>query len=439
MKKTLLTVVATAVILFLSMENVFTNAAQPQAGRTGAPGETSCAASGCHSGGANATNNIALLRGATTPLTEYTPGDTYNVIINVNQLISPSSTTPKNGFEVIALDASNNMAGSFNVTNTNQTVKLTSGAKEYVAHKNAASLVAWAFQWTAPTQGTGTVTFYVAANMSNNNGNTSGDNIYTQSFTVTEAAAPDPCENYEVSIAAPANEFSVCPGGTLELTGSANTIAGILTYNWSTGATTPGITVNAPGTYSVTVSDGTCTDSASVAVTTATAGSAAFNVTVVANNVTFNDLSTGSVVDYIWDYGDGNTSTTNGTHTYTYADTGSYTALLSTIDACGDTSINKLTIGITSINTGVKELWTEEVTVYPNPFAGNIHMDLAAAPAGIYTLRVVDLAGMTALSSDLNAGANHELPTADLPNGMYFYQLIDGTGNLVKSGRLLAQ
>lgn len=439
MKKTILTVVAIAAILFFSMENVFTNASQPPVGRTGAPGESTCAASGCHSGGATATSNIALLRGATTPLTEYTPGDTYNVIINVNQLISPSSTTPKNGFEVIALDASNNMAGSFNITNTTQTVKLTSGPKEYVGHKSATSLVAWAFQWTAPAQGTGSVTFYTAVNMSNNNGNTSGDNIYTQSFTVTEAAAADPCENYDVNISAPANEFSICPSGTVDLTANAIGAGGALSYNWSTGANTSSITVNSTGNYGVTVTDGTCTDSATVTVGAASTGNAAFTVSVVANSITINDGSTGSIVAYNWDYGDGNTSTTVGSHTHVYADTGSYNMVLTAIDACGDTSTATLLVGITNV-VGIEELWVEEVTLYPNPFAGNITMDLSSAPAGIYQVRVVDLAGMTALSRELTSGAKHELPTSDLPNGMYFYQLFDGSnGKVVKSGRIIAQ
>jgi hypothetical protein len=48
--------------------------------------------------------------------------------------------------------------------------------------------ITWNFQWTAPAAGTGPVTFYVASNAANNNGSTSGDEIYTDSYTLLESS-----------------------------------------------------------------------------------------------------------------------------------------------------------------------------------------------------------------------------------------------------------
>ena len=69
-----------------------------------------------------------------------------------------------------------------------------------------------------------------------------------------------------------------CTGGSVVLTASAGT-----SYLWSNGATTNAITVNASGSYSVTVSNGSC--SATSAATTVTVGSAPA-ATITANGAT---------------------------------------------------------------------------------------------------------------------------------------------------------
>ncbi|MBK7381857.1 MAG: PKD domain-containing protein [Flavobacteriales bacterium] len=54
----------------------------------------------------------------------------------------------------------------------------------------------------------------------------------------------------------------ICPDDVAEL----NILADAVSYLWSTGETTPAITVDVPGTYTVTVSDGLCIGTASVDV-----------------------------------------------------------------------------------------------------------------------------------------------------------------------------
>jgi len=63
----------------------------------------------------------------------------------------------------------------------------------------------------------------------------------TKSITITEAPA--------ATITNAENKFEICPGGSLIL-GTSNTFS---SYAWSTGETTPTITVNASGEYSVNV------------------------------------------------------------------------------------------------------------------------------------------------------------------------------------------
>ena len=59
----------------------------------------------------------------------------------------------------------------------------------HTATSNTNSQSAWLWTWTAPAAGAGDVTFYVASNAANNNGNTSGDVIYVSTHTISESNA----------------------------------------------------------------------------------------------------------------------------------------------------------------------------------------------------------------------------------------------------------
>ena len=62
--------------------------------------------------------------------------------------------------------------------------------REYIKHTLPGTAAgqpeghAWSFEWTAPPDDVGPVTFYAAGNAANNNGNNSGDYIYTTSALV---------------------------------------------------------------------------------------------------------------------------------------------------------------------------------------------------------------------------------------------------------------
>jgi hypothetical protein len=152
------------------------------AGRTGAPGEMSCTA--CHSGAVQDGNqgaNVLQLAGGGT---EYLPETMNSFTLTFNQAAS------KNGFQVVALNASNQMAGAFEITAPTHTQIVTSTplSRSYVTHTSAGTaLSSWSFDWFGPAVG-GNVTFYVATNKTNSNSGSSGDVIYTSSHVFT---APD--------------------------------------------------------------------------------------------------------------------------------------------------------------------------------------------------------------------------------------------------------
>jgi ribosomal protein L23 len=155
------------------------------AGRTGAPGESSC--TGCHAGTAQdgANENILTLLDGTTAVTQYVPGQQYTVTLGM------TSNPTKKGFQATALTSSNVMAGTFTGQAGNTLINGTT--KKYANHTSTSNTSTtapvWTWTWTAPAAGSGNVTFYVAANKANNNGNDNGDVIYISQHVISEASS----------------------------------------------------------------------------------------------------------------------------------------------------------------------------------------------------------------------------------------------------------
>ena len=160
------------------------NGAQP--GKTGAPGEQTCTQ--CHSGTAQsgATENQFVVLDGFNPVTSYVPGQTYNVSLAM------ASAPAKKGFQAIALDGTNAMAGSFAGQGAGGTTITTSGTKQYANHNSTSNTNAnmvWIWSWTAPATNVGDVTFYVATNKANGDGTSSGDMIYISQHVLGTTAS----------------------------------------------------------------------------------------------------------------------------------------------------------------------------------------------------------------------------------------------------------
>jgi hypothetical protein len=158
------------------------------AGRTGAPGEPSCATTTCHNGAAldGATENTLILLSGASVVTNYLPGQTYNVTVAM------ASNPAKKGFQATALDASNNMAGTFTGQTIGGTAVNSSAGRQYANHTGSSNESAenpiWIWTWTAPATDVGPVTFYVATNKTNNSNTAAGDFIYLSEHVIGSAA-----------------------------------------------------------------------------------------------------------------------------------------------------------------------------------------------------------------------------------------------------------
>lgn len=146
----------------------------PPVSRTGAPSETTCAASGCHSGG-TFTGTVSI---SGIPDTVQ-PNQVYPITL------TNSSNASKAGFELVCLDGANANCGTLatasGVSIGNSSSGATSGrryARQSSPHTLSNGTTSWTFNWTAPASLTNNnITFYYASLAANGNGQKSGDNV----------------------------------------------------------------------------------------------------------------------------------------------------------------------------------------------------------------------------------------------------------------------
>lgn len=163
-------------------------------GSTGAPGDLTCAQSGCHLGSVIQNDNTVNSLVFPTIDSTYVPGQTYLVKLKTN-----NPTIQRFGFEIVALkDATNKNVGTWTITQTTRTQiishSVAADTRYSVTHKQAGTVATpstglneWQFNWTAPAINEGPITFYYATNSTNNNGSNSGDQIRTSSFKIKPA------------------------------------------------------------------------------------------------------------------------------------------------------------------------------------------------------------------------------------------------------------
>lgn len=154
------------------------------------PGRQTCVA--CHSSFA-LNSGQGSLRLANLP-EAYEPGETYRLAV---ELADPNAR--RWGFELTALDDQNRLAGTIRLVNQ-QTTQLSGGGNrpQFLKHTRngtaagQANGASWEFDWTAPQNDIGVVSFYYAGNAANNNGGTSGDRIYAASSNIDAEDPPPP-------------------------------------------------------------------------------------------------------------------------------------------------------------------------------------------------------------------------------------------------------
>jgi len=186
-----------ALILLATL--IYGHASGPDPRHTGAPGDDplACATAGCHTGtainGGGGKAAINFQNGLT-----YTPGvqQTFSLVIT-------DSKAKVYGFQMTARlesNLSNGQAGDFTagaqqlVLCDNGSFKGSKGCPQnstvqFIEHSAPFASNTISIAWTPPASNAGNVHIYVAANAANNDGNNTGDHIYTANYVLTPQSA----------------------------------------------------------------------------------------------------------------------------------------------------------------------------------------------------------------------------------------------------------
>ncbi|MCW5907117.1 MAG: T9SS type A sorting domain-containing protein [Chitinophagales bacterium] len=167
-------------------------------GSTGAPGENTCAKSGCHTG--SAINSGMALLSVDCSNAMYEPNEVYSITVSLQQ-----SNIHRFGFQLLALNNNNESTGTFLITDSartqTQTGTGTYTGRHYVTYKYAGTepfapgVGKWSFQWKAPAAYEGAITFYTAAVAADNDGTDAGDTVYTKQISLQAATTGFEDEN----------------------------------------------------------------------------------------------------------------------------------------------------------------------------------------------------------------------------------------------------
>ena len=175
-----------AVVMGIRVSTIFALSSGPADGRTGSPadGLKTCKDTGCH-------NSFTLNSGPATfsisAADNYTLGEVVPVTISFSD-----SKTAKHGFELSALDASDEHVGTF--SSVDNKTKTTDGKGYYIKHTstgdNQSGNASFNVTWTAPTSEVKNppVTFYAAGNEADGNFSPTGDYIYTTTKQISTVA-----------------------------------------------------------------------------------------------------------------------------------------------------------------------------------------------------------------------------------------------------------
>ena len=198
----------------------------------------------------------------------------------------------------------------------------------------------------------------------------------------------------------------------------------------SSNQTTPTHAYALPGTYTVTLRAsntlGFDTLSKQVTVNPLIAKFGISQDTVQLNDTAYFSDSTVGSVTWIWDFGDGNSSTQqNPSHVYTAQ--GIFTVRLTVIDnrSCSRSTTKQVRV---ENKISLQEMaWLKDYQLYPNPSLGSFKLQSPNMDWSNYRFTLVDAQGRLVLDQTGNKNAQQEFSTTKLAAGIYRFIIYQGS------------
>lgn len=264
---------------------------------------------------------------------------------------------------------------------------------------------ATSYTWTSPASNSQTV---IVNPTVNTNYTVSGTNSFGCVHTVTTSVSITSSPSIAI------NSATICSGATATLTAT-----GVSSYTWTSPASNNAVIAVSPNTtttYSVSGTSAGCAGvySATTMVTvnpTPTVTLASITATPCAGDaaITLNGLPTGGTFSGTGVTGSSFNPSTAGTFTVVY----SYTAA----NSCSSSDSKSITVNLC---TGIEELKTVDVQIYPNPVKDILYIN--SNNTNLKTVEVYDLVGKKVISL-ITAESLISINSNELTNGVYFVRI----------------
>jgi len=214
------------------------------------------------------------------------------------------------------------------------------------------------------------------------------------------------------------NSSTICSGSTTTLTAS-----GVTSYSWNTGSTSPNISVNPTGTTVYTVT-GYLSGCGTLATQTATVSVNALpNVTLgsIAGPLCTNNAA----VTLSGSPSGGNFSGTGvvgSSFDPSVSGAGTFTVMYYYTDGNNCSSVDSKTVSV-SLCTGINELSSSSISVYPNPAKDVVQISMSASLVSQATIEMYDAIGKLVISERVNNTIT-TLSLTDYAKGMYSIRVV---------------
>lgn len=284
----------------------------------------------------------------------------------------------------------------------------------------------------ASTNGGGLVNNTLAANFTVPTGQTSGNYRMRVRLVYHGGTYISPCSNeiygetedYTVKIVAPCTnpvvylgaDKLICSGASVTLDAGNSG----LTYLWNDGSTNKTLVVTAPGTYSVTVTNGACSASDNILVSNYPAPTA--DSIVAVNNGScqfdFSLANAQNVTGYKWSFGDGSATVNTASPSHTFTTDGSYNISVTIANNCNDTTTITKTIICNTL--GIKDATADNnnFRLYPNPSSSDVTIEVSGI-ATMESVTIIDNVGKVVFYGTPNDTTKYSIDVSKLSNGLY--------------------